>query len=56
MDDGVGVEIVEGSGDLTSVVGYRTAVQGTESAREDLVQVGYIICVHSVSTCNYACM
>ena len=44
MDDGVGVKVVEGSGDLTSVVGYGTAVQGTESAQKDLVQVGYYLC------------
>ena len=31
MDDGIGVEVVKSSGDLTSVVGYCTAVQRTKS-------------------------
>ena len=41
MDDGIGVEVVEGSGDLTSVVGYRTTVQRTKSAWKDLVHFSY---------------
>ena len=58
MDDGVGVEVVEGSGNLTSVVGYGTAVQGTKSAQKDLVQIGYNITIHvdSVSACIYIIM
>ena len=31
MDDGIGVEVIKSSGDLTSVVGYCTAVQRTKS-------------------------
>ena len=31
VDDSIGVKIVQGPCDLTSVVGYRTAVQWTES-------------------------
>ncbi len=42
MDDGIGVKVIERSGDLTSVVGYCTAVQRTKSEWKDLRHVGYL--------------
>ena len=47
MDDGIGVKVVEGSGDLTSVVGYCTTVQRTKSVWKNISTL--LTCLNSNS-------
>ena len=53
MDDGVGVKVVEGSGDLTSIVGYCTTVQRTKSVRK-IFGTCWPIALQSTCNMNYS--